>query len=59
MNNEPNDPDQPAAAPLATEAARRAEVLQRVAQMFRHAGADPMMQALRRAVEDFRLGQMP
>ena len=55
MNNEPNDPYQPVAAPHFTEAA----VLQRVAHLFRHAGADPTMQALQRELENFRLGQLP
>jgi hypothetical protein len=45
----------PAAAPdPATEAARREAALARIAYLFRRAGSDITMQALQRAMVDYR-----
>jgi len=57
-------PDEPGgdgpAPPSDTQiAAQREQILSRIAQLFRCSGNDPTMQALRRAVEEFRLGRLP
>jgi hypothetical protein len=50
----------PAAVPdPATETARREAALQRVAYIFRRAGSDITMQALLRAMVDYRAEKSP
>jgi N-methylhydantoinase B/oxoprolinase/acetone carboxylase alpha subunit len=48
-----------AIADLATQAAQREAALQRVAHLFRRAGSDVTMQALSRAVAEYRTEKLP
>jgi hypothetical protein len=52
-------PSASAAADCATRAAQREARLQRVSYLFRHAGSDITMQALLRAMIDYRTEEPP